>query len=680
MHSRSQWFFYFLLTAFILMGAGCAHIRHGFDRAGRGHAVINTGFTGDWWDYYERGRSFAEDGLSGEAIADFRRAIEGREQDQWRAVTSGSHRIDYFPHRELGVVYFQRREYDKAIAELEYSIDNAPSAKAHHFLNRARAARIDRYDLDRAAPELNLEASSAEEVTNGMIQVVRGVASDDNYIAAITIGDRQVEMELAARRKIFRAEAELNEGGNRIRIVATDLAGKSTEQYRTVYCDRHGPRIEIEELLIENGRVILQGSISDDKGLASLRLNNERWPITGHAAGYNFKLTLPDDKITLVAADRAGNITRAVIREHESDMEQAGSSPYANGTTPDQADAGKPVVADFPLPPAPVGSGAAVDGDPPHIRVTGPGPDEETFADEVLLEGMVSDASLLIYISINGEPVLNRKGRKVYFSQLKKLAPGANRFHIVAADEYGNKVDRTIRVHRRIPAIRRMGSRMDIAVLPFAQSGETSQPGLMLHDRMIDAFMEQGRFRIVEKSRIESLLREQGGDSSLPLAPEQAVHIGKRAAAQAVLTGSVIESPRSMEVVGQLIDVETGTILAVNDVYGEDNGPAFPDSLLDGLALKFGRDLPLAEGRLLEVRGDEVLIDAGLDRQIKPAMQLICYREEPPTRHPLTGRPIVVEPQILAILKVEEVDKDSCTAVVLHRYSALMAADRVIAR
>jgi hypothetical protein len=73
-------------------------------------------------------------------------------------------------------------------------------------------------------------------------------------------------MEPAARRKIFSTEESLDEGENRIRIVATDLAGNSTEQHLTIYSDRQGPRIEIEELSIRNGRMYLQGNVSDDKG------------------------------------------------------------------------------------------------------------------------------------------------------------------------------------------------------------------------------------------------------------------------------------------------------------------------------------------------------------------------------------------------------------------------------
>lgn len=680
MHSRVSRILLSLLAVFILAGSGCGHKQHMFMRDGREYGIISDSFTGDWRNCYERGRSFAEGGFHAEAIADLLRAIAGNEKDQWETAPSGRNRIDYFPHRELGILYYQRKEYDKAIAELECSIDSTPSARAAYFLDKARAARIERYDLDRTPPELYLETTTADEITNRLTKIVKGIASDDNFVASITVGNRRVDTEPAARRKIFSTEESLDEGENRIRVVVTDLAGKSTEQHLTIYSDRKGPRIEIEELSIRNGRMYLQGNVSDDKGLASLSINNERWPITGRAAGYNFKLALPDEKITIVAADLAGNITQAVIREHEAGSEEAGPPFRVEEIISHPANTEELPESDFPALPPPAGSPPAVDVTPPYIRIQKPGPDENTFADTVLLEGMVSDASLLVYISINGESVPNRNGRKVFFSQLKKLSPGPNTFHIIAADEQGNKVYKTIQVHRLIPVIRRIESRMALVVLPFDVTGETSRTGIMFRDRLIDSFIDQGRFRVVEKSEIDSMLREQQWDGALPMNPELAAYIGKKVAAEAVVTGSVIETRGSLEIMGRLIDVATGTILAANDVFGEGTESALPDHLLDQLALRFKRDVPPAEGSLLEVRGNEVLIDAGTDKKIKPAMQFICYREGPPASHPVTGQSIAPEPQILAILKVEEVEGDFCRASILEQYSGLMVSDRVIAR
>ena len=666
-----------LLSSFLF---GCA-VDKGkvYVKDGKSYGTTGGLFKSEWDDYYLRGLSYGEGEYWEDAARDFAVAIQKRDNDQRRARTYGMHFMDYFPHRELGIVYFQRKEYSKAILELEDSIESAPSAKGHYFLNKARAAKIEKNQLDTAPPELHLEGKSTQEITNTFTKIVKGVAKDDNFVAGIQIGGRQVMVELAERYKVFSEEVPLKEGDNIIHVIATDLAGKSTEKSLDIYCDRKGPQIEIEELTAKDGNVTIRGSATDDKGLVSLRINNTPWPITGKASGYNFKMIVPDGKITVVARDRAGNVTRAIVRENEFDLQKAASYPrLADLSSADLLTSGSMVVSDAPGPMFVSTAAEPVDTEPPYIRLEDLGPAQETYDDMVLLEGKVSDSSLLIYITVNGEPVLNRKGWRIYFSLLKKLKKGENEFRIVAADEHGNKIDKTIKITRKVQKIRQIGSRMSVAILPFEQKGESSNIGEIVHDQMIDSFLEQARFNIVERKKIDAILRELKLSSTELVNPDEAAKLGKIVAAQSMLAGSVIESPDSIEILGRLIDTETATVLASNDIFGEDKGLGSIDNLLDSLAFKFKKDFPLVEGILLEVRDDEVLIDIGKKKLIKPNVRLICYREGPPIKHPVTGRMLGSEPEILGKLKVEEVYDDFSKAAVLDHALDMIASDKVI--
>jgi len=60
-----------------------------------------------WWDHYERGTSYAEGEFWDEALADFTAAAGQRDRDQRRARTYGMHLIDYFPHREIGIIHYR---------------------------------------------------------------------------------------------------------------------------------------------------------------------------------------------------------------------------------------------------------------------------------------------------------------------------------------------------------------------------------------------------------------------------------------------------------------------------------------------------------------------------------------------------------------------------------------------
>ena len=168
---------YFLLIILVasMFAFGCAEQNGPHMRDGKEYGKTSGNFTGRWWNYYERGRSFSDGKFYTEAIADFQKGIEGREKDQWRARTYGMHFMDYFPHRELGVVYFQRKQYDLAISELENSVLSAPSAKGHYFLNKARGAKIRQEGRDMSAPELHIEGSSTKKLTNSFTHFIKGV-------------------------------------------------------------------------------------------------------------------------------------------------------------------------------------------------------------------------------------------------------------------------------------------------------------------------------------------------------------------------------------------------------------------------------------------------------------------------------------------------------------------------
>lgn len=94
----------------------------------------------NWWNYYQRGTTYAEGGCCQEAIRDFQAAIAQRPQDAHRARTFGLRFIPYFPHRELGIVYYHMGRDQQAIRELETSLEHVANQneRAEEFLSRAR--------------------------------------------------------------------------------------------------------------------------------------------------------------------------------------------------------------------------------------------------------------------------------------------------------------------------------------------------------------------------------------------------------------------------------------------------------------------------------------------------------------------------------------------------------------
>ncbi len=667
----------FLLGA-LLAVPGCVSENRTYTGNGSKYGTTDGSFRGRWWNYYERGRSFADGRLYREAEQDFKKAIAGRARDQWRARTYGMHFVDYFPHRELGVVYFQGKRYDQAIAELEQSVRSAPSAKGHYFLNKARAEQLRRSGRDKEPPRLRVDAGPPG-VTNAFVYTVSGTALDDTYVAAIRVADRLVPVELARREQDFSVDVPLAEGENSIRIVATDLVGRTTAKELTIFSDRQGPLIEIQRLETEGGRKIVKGVVRDGSGLASLRLNGVARKLPASPRSYDFSL-VQTDTAEIVAVDLAGNATRAVLRRDELGLRPVPGRRLAALESPD-AVAGVPVVAsDAHAPMVQVAAAPPVDTEPPFIKLEGVESGMETYEEFVLLEGMAVDFSAVASLSVNGEPLSVRTGRKLYFSQLKELDEGANVFVVVAVDTRGNRSEKKITVTRKVQKIRQVGSRMSLAVLPFEHRGEESLPGEIVYDQLVNSLLEQKRFKVIERKKIDAVLRELQLAGSGLVDPDEAVRLGRIVAANGMLTGTIIESPDSVEIIGRLIDTETATILASNDVFGEGKSFGGLSSLLDGLAFKFKRDFPLVEGILIEVRGDEVVLDIGTEKRLKPYQRLICYREGAVIQHPVTGRILGSEPEIVGEVTVSEVFENFSKARLRNRLGEVRPHDRVIVR
>jgi len=87
-------------------------------------------FTSRWYDYYERALSYMKGECYQYAIEDLNKAIQIEYKDERWVKTYGMHFMDYFPHREKGIIHYLIGEYYYAEKELSLSIEQEISAKA----------------------------------------------------------------------------------------------------------------------------------------------------------------------------------------------------------------------------------------------------------------------------------------------------------------------------------------------------------------------------------------------------------------------------------------------------------------------------------------------------------------------------------------------------------------------
>jgi len=93
-----------------------------------------------FFNYYEAGEEYMDKGDWQRAISEFRSAASLEFEDAGRRRTYGTHFIEYYPHREMGIAFFQLGDAANAKKELELSIAYASSDRAEEYLNHIAAA------------------------------------------------------------------------------------------------------------------------------------------------------------------------------------------------------------------------------------------------------------------------------------------------------------------------------------------------------------------------------------------------------------------------------------------------------------------------------------------------------------------------------------------------------------
>jgi tetratricopeptide (TPR) repeat protein/TolB-like protein len=635
---------------------------------GREYGKVQGSFRHRWWNYYERGLSYAEGEYYQEAIADLTQALQQREEDQRMARTYGMHFVDYFPHRELGIIYYQEANLEVAKRELELSLSQFPSAKARFYLDRVRKALIEQQAQERTPPKLTLDFPTHEVWTRDDPVVVSGVAEDEQYIAAVAVRGRPVFLEGSAKRIAFKEKLDLPQGRQVVVVKAKNLLGMTTERQVAIHVDREGPLVTLDELQFDPAGpqqgVVVSGSVFDEAGISQLAINDREIPIPeGVEVSFTERLGITAGELVLVARDRLGNETSARI-----------PCPQASGwhvpvmlAWADQS-AGSHVLGALFGP---------RDTLAPTIILKGWTETQTVYLDKIYLEGQVSDQSKIESLTLNQMPILRRKGQSIFFSHLMELQKGENAINIAARDEAGNEAIKRITVTRNVPQALQLAERLSLTVLPFEQKGAVSEASLSFQDNLINALVNQDRFRVIEREKLDLVLQEQKLSRSELIDASTALRLGKLIAAHSIVTGSMIETRNGIEIVSRMIDTETSEILATEDVYDEEKDLPAMKSLAVGMALKFHRDFPLLGGLVIQCKGKNIFTDLGQDR-IGLQRRLIVYREEP-IKHPVSGKILGADNEILGRARVTQVLPDMSKAELIGgKPEAVKMMDKVI--
>ncbi|MBU1171934.1 MAG: hypothetical protein KKD44_20460 [Proteobacteria bacterium] len=605
-----------------------------------------TYFRERWWNFFERATAYEDQGLYDQALADLGKAISQRSEDQRMARTYGMHFIDYFPHRERGIIYYHQGYPDKAEEELELSIGQYPSAKARYFLDLVRKDRVTASGLGQAPPVLSLDNSESTIWTRSDPVRISGTARDPAFVSQIYIGNERIFQEGTEKEISFSRDLNLAHGYHRIVVSAMNLAGQKSQNILTIHVDRKGPLLVMDAPEKEPQGIRIRGTAVDRAGVESLFANGVKVPIPlAPQTDFNVLLALGTPSLSLESRDCLGNQTRVEIPlERLVATQQEPLLLAANSTWPG-------------------GSAGNKDRKTPEIHIRDWNERQVVFLAKIYLDGMVQDGGGIGSLTINGEEILERSGVLVAFNQFIELAQGENRIRVEARDFSGNRSSREIVIERRVPSVLQLKERMSLTVFPFEHKGTVISQTMDFQSHVISALIRENRFRVVDRDYLERIMEEQNISQSGLVDSSTCLAIGKLASAQAMVAGTLVESRDGYEIVSRVVDTETSEILAMVDVFSDKKDREVYRQLAWGLASKIHREFPLSEGRVLDHQGNTLITDLG-EQEIKLSRRLLVYQTN--TRVSKGYGPIPGEDyRILGRARVTRVGQETSLAVLV---------------
>jgi hypothetical protein len=557
----------------------------------------DTLYRHNWWNYYARGTLFLRQNRLEEASADFQRSLGimrgarfGNDRDSWRARTYGLHFVEgYFPNRELGVCLFEQADYAGAVRYLERSLQQAPSGRAKHYLNLARANQLAGQTVP--APRIRVDGGDADAYTCARTLRLTGVAEGEGYIRRLAVDGHPEFIELATTSRLFVRHIPLAEGTNVIAVTAEDLLGRRVTYHAVRIADWQPPRFHVRRVTAQGGGWLVEGVCRDESGVSAVFLGRETlFSHTGATPPTEVLLavSVPAVGVALTATDLAGNRLEFPLDARLFAHTEPHGIALAHAWR--RADAwalrGAPVVEQMEAAwrdtqqagRAPVGPTPATSADTeasdrlrPALVLRGCQPLMRVFAEDFFVDGIASDGGGLARVTINGENLLAAGDvgtLRTYFARRLALDIGTNRFEVVATDRSGNRTAQALDVVRILPEHLDERYRLSVGVPPLAPA-EAGVTGIRVK-RHLEAELtrEPVRFRLLERDEgWDYILREQGLSLSDLADPAAALRIGKLLPAELLLMGTIIHEAKGVTVYLRAVETGNGEIVLSDDVY-----------------------------------------------------------------------------------------------------------------
>lgn len=223
--------------------------------------------------------------------------------------------------------------------------------------------------------------------------------------------------------------------------------------------------------------------------------------------------------------------------------------------------------------------------------------------------------------------------------------------------------------------IKLVGERMNIAVFPFENKGASRDLGEIVLDKMITVLYNQARFEMMERDKLNRVLEEQTLGQTGVLDAASAAQIGKGIGVDAIIIGSVAASTSgALSIDARVIDTESAAIIVAQDVFTGGSDAQSVKNAVENLAKKITEELPLIEGFVIKIDGENLILDVGRNGGLKKGMKCHVYREGKEIKHPITGEILGKETNILGEILVTDIfEKYSVSRMLNKNIGALIS-------
>jgi len=606
----------FLCIIFFLLFLACSsqkNLKTDYIKDGKIYGTTEGVFRELWDDYYNRGLSYKDGGFFKEALEDLKMSVskrDGKKKEDSRMVrTYGMNFINYFPHREIGHIYYLMSKYEEAIEELKRSVEFEPSAKAFYFLNNARKKIIQQKNKDITIPKILLNTLSigyldknGEYWTNKDKILLSGLASDINYISKLMVNDYSIIIDEAMQKCSFKKELKLNSGKHKIDIIAKNLLNQQQKESIIINIDKTGPAINIEEF--EPGKFI-KLFLYDQSGKISLTINNKNYYIPdGKGVSFSLLLKSNEKNISIIARDSSGNETCANLDKYSylnSIKLAANDNWFFNN------DANTQIT------------------DKKFFEIILKNLEDDLISemDEISIKGHVRSSSKIKSLSINKSKLNYNNAYEIIFNEIFKLKYGKNIINIIATNQNNETHSKKIIITRQIPLIDQFKYKYCIA-MHLIESNFRKPKGIIenlftnlfdkkndlqninkqivfFNSNFVDYFVNKKRFQIILQKTLKTNLK-------YPEINLQHFHEKETKVADGSVFGTIYKSNYGVEIDARLVDIKTSTILTIQDVYSESFDLDELQKLAEKLARKLHINFPIVYGNNFEINNNTIQI------------------------------------------------------------------------